>query len=115
MKTEGRTGIAQDKSDHARKHERRAGPTSWATNQDPGLKIETKAFTGSPLSGRKIFSRKSKTRAKKKPNQTAAQGEHRSEAMGETKKTKTTHQTTSRQYIEEGKNQFPWSSCKYQT
>jgi hypothetical protein len=53
------------KSDHARKHERRGGPTSWAENRDPGLETETKVCTGSPLSGRKIFSKKSKTRAKK--------------------------------------------------
>jgi hypothetical protein len=65
MKIEGRTGIAQEKLDHVRKHERRARPTSWAANRDPGLETETKAYTGGPLSMRKIFSRKSKTKAKK--------------------------------------------------
>jgi hypothetical protein len=65
MNTEERIGMAQEKSDHARKHERRVGPMSWAANRDPGLETETKACMGGPLSGRKIFIKKSKARAKK--------------------------------------------------
>jgi hypothetical protein len=87
---------------------------SWAANRDPGPETETKACMGGPLRGRKIFSRNLKP-GKENPNQIAAQGEHRSEATGETKKIKTMQQRTSQQYIEEGKNRFPWSSCKYQT
>jgi hypothetical protein len=41
-----------------------------------------------------------------KPNQTAAQGEHRSEVTGETKKMKTMQQETSRLHIEEAKIDF---------
>jgi hypothetical protein len=74
MKTEGRTGIAQDKSDHARKHERRAGPTSWATNRDPGLKTETKACTGGPLSREENLQQKIPNQGKEKTKSNSGTG-----------------------------------------
>jgi hypothetical protein len=52
---------------------------------------------------------------KGKPIQTVAHREHKFEVKGEPKKIKTMQHKISRLHIEEGKNRFPWSRCKYQT